>query len=67
MNEDEDEFEGFDGDEDGVLAEPAPDTLTVRASRSRRSWRDIERLREQRELERLGNQDNWFDDLDHAS
>ena len=44
MNDDDD-FDDFVGDDDAAV-EPSADTITVRNGRHRKSWRDIERLRE---------------------
>lgn len=66
MNDEDNGFENYDNDDNNGVSEMASETINVRAGRQRRSWRDIERLREQREMDRLSNQDNWFDELDRA-
>ncbi|MGJ8668622.1 MAG: hypothetical protein ACSHXK_03945 [Oceanococcus sp.] len=60
----EDDFEDFEDEDNVSVMDAAPDTITVRGDRTRRSWRDIERFKEQREIERLNTQDNWYDELD---
>ena len=66
MKDDDDDFEDFETEDDSVVMDAAPDTITVRNERFRKSWREIERLREERELEKLNQQDSWFDDLDRS-
>ncbi len=66
MRDDDDDFVDFD--EQGSVPETDDDNIQMRArpNRSKRSWRDIERLREQREMDKLIASDSWFDDLDTA-
>lgn len=66
MRDDDDDFVDFD--DQGPEPETDVDNMQIRArpSRSKRSWRDVERLREQKEMDRLIASDSWFDDLDTA-
>lgn len=61
----EDDFDEI-GDDDETSVEVETINLGHRSSRPRRTWRDIERLREQKEIDRLLTNDDWFDDLDQA-
>ena len=65
MKDEEDDFEDVETDGDDTAPDIDVITLGHRPNRPRRSWRDIERLREQRELDRLMT-DDWFDELDKA-
>ena len=67
MSDDDEDFDGFDDDADSNADTDADQNMmSSRGNRFRKSWRDVERLREQREMDKLNNQDNWFDDLDRA-
>ena len=66
MRDDDEDFVEFDDEGSGPEADVDNIQMRTRGNRSKRSWRDIERLREQRELDRLIASDSWFDDLDHA-
>ncbi len=66
MKDDDDDYEEIeDGDEDSNVEVEAI-SLSHRHARARRGWRDIERMREQKEIDRLLADDDWFDELDRA-
>lgn len=64
-NDNEDDFDDVDGDEE-VSVDIETISMSHRSTRQRRTWRDVERLREQKEIDRLLANDDWFDDLDRA-
>ncbi len=66
MSDEDDDFVDFDDDDNTSEAEVDNAQLSARSHRSRRCWRDVERMREQKELERLSATDSWFDELDRA-
>lgn len=63
MMKDDTDFDEINEDEsdDGSSIEIEPITMSPRSNRPRRSWRDVERMREQREMEKLIANDNWFE------
>ena len=66
MSGEDNDIDDFDEADDSETIEPETIRLNARNGRPRRSWREVERMREQRELDRLSATDNWYDDLDHA-
>ncbi len=67
MKDDEDDFDPLDDqDDDDSTPDIEPVSLSHRTARPRRCWRDIERMREQREIDKLLTDQDWFDDLDTA-
>ncbi|ORE88840.1 hypothetical protein ATO7_03155 [Oceanococcus atlanticus] len=66
MSDEDDDFVDFDDESNASDTDVDNARLSARSSRTRRCWRDVERMREQRELERLNANDSWFDDLDRV-
>lgn len=65
-NDDDDDFDTIDDEDTDSNIDVESISMSHRSARGRRGWRDIERMREQKEIERLMGDDDWFDDLDRA-
>ncbi len=65
QEDNDDDFIEID-DDDASTIEIETISLSPRSTRQRRTWRDIERLREQKEIDRLLSNDDWYDELDRA-
>ncbi len=66
MKDDDDDYEEVEDADDDNAVDIEPISLSHRHARARRGWRDIERMREQKEIDRLLADDDWFDELDRA-
>ena len=67
MEDDDSEFDDLDVNDEVILADAEGSPPAVTASqRPRRNWRDIERMREQRELDGLQRRDAWFEELERV-
>ena len=64
MADEDDDFDPVDDEDVDASIDPETVAPKHRPGRLRRSWRDVERLREERALRRLMTDEDWFEELE---